>query len=274
MSNEASYDLCIYHANCADGFGAAWVVRKAYPDIKMYAASYGEQPPDVTGLRVVMVDFSYKHPVLVEMAEKAKTILILDHHKSAKEDLTYLPDNVIAIFDMERSGAMMAWNNFFTAEEPPALIKHIQDRDLWQFKLLGTREIQAALFSYPYDFEVWDDLMITNTTNLWTDGRAIERKHHKDIAELLAVMQDVMVIAGYEVPVANLPYTYSSDAGHIMAEGQPFAACYWNTPKGRVFSLRSAEDGMDVSEIAKSYGGGGHKHAAGFTVPYGHPLNP
>ena len=274
MNNEASYDLCIYHANCADGFGAAWVVSKAYPNIKMHAANYGEQPPDVTGLRVIMVDFSYKRSALLGMAAWANSILILDHHKSAKEDLTYLPGNVTAIFDMNKSGAMLAWEFFYLDMIAPQLIKHIQDRDLWQFKIPGTREIQANVFSYPYDFAVWDMLMGTPSELLIADGAAIERKHHKDIAELLAGIKSMMTIAGYEVPVANLPYTYSSDAGHIMAEGQPFAACYWNTPKGRVFSLRSAEDGMDVSEIAKSYGGGGHEHAAGFTVPYGHPLNP
>lgn len=81
-----------------------------------------------------------------------------------------------------------------------------------------------------------------------------------------------MVIGGFDVPVANLPYTLSSDAGHEMAKGQPFAACYWDTPDGRVFSLRSAPDGQDVSAIAKQYGGGGHRAAAGFKVPPGHAL--
>ena len=84
-----------------------------------------------------------------------------------------------------------------------------------------------------------------------------------------------MVIGGQLVPVANLPYTLTSDAGHLMCvephEGSlaPFAACYWDPPDGRVFSLRSAEGGYDVSEIAKAYGGGGHKNAAGFTMPIG-----
>ena len=70
------------------------------------------------------------------------------------------------------------------------------------------------------------------------------------------------------MPVLNAPYFWSSDAGHIMGVGEPFAACYWDTPGGRVYSLRSAEDGVDVSEIAVMYGGGGHKHAAGFKVSY------
>ena len=74
--------ICIYHGNCADGFGAAWVVRKALGDIEFVGAKYQEAPPDVTGKDVVMVDFSYKRPVLLEMAEKANSILILDHHNT------------------------------------------------------------------------------------------------------------------------------------------------------------------------------------------------
>jgi uncharacterized protein len=81
-----------------------------------------------------------------------------------------------------------------------------------------------------------------------------------------------MVIGGFDVPVANLPYTLSSDAGHLMAQNEPFAACYWDTPDGRVFSLRSSDAGQDVSAVAKSYGGGGHRNAAGFQVPHSHAL--
>lgn len=264
--------ICIYHGNCADGFGAAWAVRKAIPSAEFFPATYQEPPPDVTGKDVVMVDFSYKRPVLLDMASVANSIVILDHHKSAAEDLIDLPGNVIAIFDMERSGARMAWDHFFPADEPPKLIEHIEDRDLWRFALPGTREIQANVFSYPYDFDVWDELMATDPDKLRIEGAAIERKHHKDIQELLKVTQRRMVIGGFDVPVANLPYTLSSDAGHEMAKGEPFAACYWDTPDGRVFSLRSAPEGQDVSAIAKQYGGGGHRAAAGFKVPPGHAL--
>jgi len=68
--------------------------------------------------------------------------------------------------------------------------------------------------------------------------------------------------------LANLPYTLTSDAGHLLAENFPFAGCYWDTPSGRVFSLRSRDDGMNVSKIAELYGGGGHEHASGFTIPW------
>jgi oligoribonuclease NrnB/cAMP/cGMP phosphodiesterase (DHH superfamily) len=284
----SSKPLCIYHGNCADGFGAAWVVRKyfkelnknalaaganQYPQPDFHAGVYQTPPPsDIEGRNIIMVDFSYKRPVLLEMAAKADNILILDHHKTAQADLVDLPSNVSTVFDMERSGAMIAWNHFFPELPSPQLIAHIQDRDLWQFKLHGTREIQANIFSYQYDFEVWDELFTRDVSEMWTEGVAIERKHFKDINELLAVVQHTRIIGGFTVPVANLPYIHSSDAGHIMSKTAPFAACYWDVPAGRVFSLRSSPEGIDVSEVAKQYGGGGHKNAAGFTVPKDHPL--
>lgn len=274
--------ICIYHGNCADGFGAAWAVRAALGEaVEFYPGVYQQAPPDVAGKRVVMVDFSYKRPVLEQMAQAAQSILILDHHRSAMEDLTglpqppndlpdrrvWLPDaGVYARFDMERSGARLAWDHFHAAP-PPRLIEHIEDRDLWRFQLPGTREIQANVFSYPYDFAVWDRLMVSDVDELRAGGEAIERKHHKDIAELVSALQRRMVIGGYDVPVANLPYTLTSDAGHLMATGEPFAACWWMTSDGVVFSLRSTDDGVDVSEIAVAYGGGGHRNAAGFRVP-------
>lgn len=291
--------LCVYHGNCADGFGAAWVVRHALgpENVEFYAGVYGDPPPDVAGRDVLLVDFSYKRDVLAEMVKSARTILVLDHHKSAREDLPGLPEPVslvggppydpavlrdhaeacngpplYAIFDMERSGARIAWDFFFPRDARPPLISHIEDRDLWRFRLPGTRDIQACVFSYPYDFEIWDDLMeAIRLPELQQEGAAIERKHHKDIAELLEVVTRRMVIGSYTVWVANLPYTLASDAGHALCEREqagPFGACYWDTPDGRVFSLRSVGD-FDVSEIAKLYGGGGHRNAAGFRMPVG-----
>src|SRR3990167_6150742 len=274
--------LCIYHANCADGFGAAWVIRKACApqEVEFYPGVYQNAPPDVTGREVVMVDFSYKRPVMLELAAKAVSILVIDHHKSAAVELVGLPENVRVVMDMEHSGAMLAWRYCFDDVEPPKLLYHIEDRDLWRFRLPGTREIQAALFSYPYDFKTWDWAMGVDPyypseqvlAQLTQEGAAIERKHFKDIGELLGVMTRRMVIGGHDVPIANLPYTLSSDAGHKLAQGEPFAACYYDTPGGRCFSLRSTDTGKDVSEVAKCYGGGGDGRAAGFRVPFTHAL--
>jgi oligoribonuclease NrnB/cAMP/cGMP phosphodiesterase (DHH superfamily) len=264
--------LCIYHAPCSDGFGAAWAVWKQFGHaVRFHPGVHGEPPPDVTGEHVVLVDFSYKFPVLLQMAAQATSITVLDHHKTAELDLKPLLKNgyIDGVFDMTRSGAVITWEYYHPMEPVPELLRHVQDRDLWQFKLPHTREIQAAVFSYEYSFDAWSALDAEcriDKINLIKEGAAIERKHHKDIAELLKVSTRSMVIGGVKVPVANLPYTMASDAAHILAQDAPFAACYFDRAETRIFSLRSAETGADVSTIAAAYGGGGHVHASGFQI--------
>lgn len=279
--------LVIYHGNCADGFSAAWCFWKRYGNQADYHAGvYQQEPPDVTNREVYLVDFSYKAHVVAHMLRTAHSVTLIDHHKTAIDDLRQLKEAMVAnndgrgdnfgwFCDLERSGATLAWDYLFAGEPRPLLLGHIEDRDLWRFKLPGTREIQANVFSHEYTFETWDRLMSAGQVELLqmtVAGAAIERKHHKDIAELVKVCRRRMTIGAHHVWVASLPYTLTSDAGHLMAQGEPFAACYWDTKDTRVFSLRSTEDGMDVSDIAKAYGGGGHKHAAGFSVPRTHVL--
>lgn len=296
--------LCIYHANCADGFAAAYVVRLFYraralvyptcgEEVDFYAGVYGVDPPDVTGRHVIMVDFSYKRAVLEEMAKTARTITIIDHHKSAAEDLAYYAappavmdlssdyfaddaeqDGAVAIraaFDMQHSGAMLVWMHYFSGIKPRPLLRHIEDRDLWKFELEGTREIMAAVSSYPYEWAVWEALWTADVEVLRNMGESIERKQRKDIAEFIESAAHRLVVAGHNVPALNAPYMWASDAGHLMAEidDAPFAVCYWQTSTGRTYSLRSTVRGIDVSKIAEMFGGGGHKHAAGFSVGHG-----
>jgi uncharacterized protein len=302
--------LCIFHSNCADGFGAAWVVRKALGEsnVEFLAGVYQQEPPPTKDRYVIMVDFSYKREVLLKLASTSLGVLLLDHHKSAMEDIVpdgnYIIDlnkytgklnwnrflencaqdviencsygRVYSLFNLNQSGASITWDFFFGNKQPPRLIEHIEDRDLWKFQLENTRKIQAALFSYPYDFVVWDQLMKEEAIlGLAMEGSAIERKHFKDIEELVKVCMYWTDIGGFSVPVANLPYTLTSDAGNLMATNFAptcFSACFWNTKHGRTFSLRSIPGGMDVSKVAEEYGGGGHEHAAGFSVGIGDPL--
>lgn len=269
-------DICIHHSPCQDGYTAAWAVWRKHPDIAFHPGVFGEPPPDVEGKDVVIVDFSYKRRVLKKMLRSAKSVTILDHHASAQTDLAGLNtehDNVTVVFDMNKSGAMLAWEHFH-AEPSPQIVRIVEDRDLWRFHLPGTREISAVLFSYDYSFNRWTQLaeQMENPTGremLMKEGEAIERKHHKDIRELLEMTTRNMVIGGHKVPVANLPYTMASDAANRLAEGRHFAACYTDMSDRRVFSLRSRKGRMDVSAIASAYGGGGHHHAAGFSRPLG-----
>lgn len=270
-----STPIVIYHGNCADGFTAAWVVWRSHPDWEFFPGKYQENPPDVTGRDVYFLDFSYKRPVILEMAKQAKSITILDHHKSAEADLVDLSENVSVVFDMDRSGARITWD-YFHPEAPtkdrPMLIDYVMDRDLWKFVFPETKALSSYIFSHEYDFHTWgtiaeilDDPGYRKEAEL--QGEAILRKQTKDINELLQ-NKFTVYLGGHLVPTANLPYTLCSEAGNILAKGEPFASTFYLDGASAIFSLRSDEDGLDVSEIAKLYGGGGHKHAAGFKVPF------
>lgn len=297
--------MCVYHGKCADGFTAAWVVREYFKtkpqyQVQFFPGFYGENPPEVDkDTYVVLVDFSYKADVLKSLAKQCRGVLVLDHHETAKQDMAefkkidlhsdgcddvwnkfkhdceydiiedtiHSSSSIYTHFDMKKSGARIAWD-FFFGGTVPKLILHVEDRDLWKFAIPFTREIQASVFSYHYTFENWDMLMSADVDRLVTEGQAIERKHFKDIEELSDTrMIRTLNIGGHVVPASNVPYTLSSDMGALLGANQPFAACYMDSCDQIVFSLRSSPDGMDVSQIAKMYGGGGHIHASGFRLP-------
>lgn len=273
--------LVIYHANCTDGFAAAWCFHHKDPEgYDFHGGVYGLAPPDVTDRDVFLVDFSYKRDVLLRMALIAKSITILDHHASARADLQSIAPGVehcpmIVHFDMQRSGAGMTWDYLFPGERRPALLDNIEDRDLWKFQLDFSRERHAAINSNPFTFKYFDTLMNSNVTELLSltaTGAALVRQHDKHVDDVCRITRRRLPIGGYTALAANVPGHMASDGGHLLGQGEPFAATYYDTETCRIFSLRSGPDGLDVSLIAAHYGGGGHKHAAGFKVSRDHQL--
>lgn len=269
--------LVLYHANCSDGFAAAWCFHHGQAGYyEFLPVSYGQEPPDVTGRSVYIVDFSYPRDVLIAMADKAMGITVLDHHKTAEADLHgLLHPNLKVIFDMQRSGAGMTWDYLYAPEPRPRFLGFIEDRDLWRFRFPETKAAHALLGSLPRTFEVWDQIMLGDAAALVSylaQGEALVRMVEKQVADAVNSTRRQMVIGGVQVPAANVPGFFASDSGHVLDEGAPFAATYFDTAERRCFSLRSRPEGADVSEVAKQYGGGGHRNAAGFSVPRDHEL--
>lgn len=288
--------LCIYHGYCDDGFAAAWCVRAALGDqVEFFAGQYQRDPPDVTARDVVLVDFSYKRPVLAAMATSARSILVLDHHKTAQEDLAgfpsaerwpdhlrngFTPSNLRVLFDMNRSGAGLAWDYFHPDTSRPLFIDYIEDRDLWKKELPRCDEFTIALRSYPQDFAIWDQL-VGQPVELMNEGAAIQRYYRLRVEELKRSSYLATIsLPRTEMPglssggivftcaIANAPYFAASEvAGELCdSAGAKFGACYFEVGQGRwAYSLRSRGD-FDVSAVAEAFGGGGHKGAAGFTV--------
>jgi hypothetical protein len=282
--------LCIFHAKCDDGFGAALAVYKAFArEVDLWEGVHGQPPPAahaLDGRDVVLVDFSYKRPWLEKLMENCASLLVLDHHKTAQEDLAFLEPAKptwnehlawvdgnqspverkcpgAALFDMTRSGAMIAWQ-YFHRQDPPLFYQYLQDRDLWTKKLEGGDAFSIALRSYPQDLATWGRLMY-NAMDLVHEGEPILRYYRQRIDELKATAV-LNRIAGYTVPTVNAPYFAASEvAGELCTKDVAFAACYFYNGHGWQFSLRSRAD-FDVSVIAKTFGGGGHAQAAGFTA--------
>jgi uncharacterized protein len=271
INNIGAEPVILYHDNCADGFCSAWIAHQKFGDKAQFIpVQYGQDPPDVTGKDVYILDFSYKAPVLMKMIEQAVHITIRDHHKTAQAELAQFQnsDKLDILFDMNKSGGRLTWDFFKGNENPNWLVFYTQDRDLWQWLLPNSKEVNDAIQSYPYDFHIWNSLSeykfgTAEFDMLIREGQAINRYKQQIINNAVANASPINM-AGHEVLTVNAMILQSEIAGEL-AKDRPFGTCYYIRKDGKKqWSLRSRDGGIDVSEIAKARGGGGHRNAAGF----------
>lgn len=279
MSNR----LVIYHAGCADGFCAAWLFSKEYPDAEYLPANYGDPVPDVTGKVVYIVDFSYPRDSLLKMYEQADLLVVLDHHKSAQKELDGLP---FCKFDLEKSGGRLAWEYLCDTVDqywspwtnrqcPPWLVQYTEDRDLWRWHLADSREVNANLRSFPMTFEEWDRIATLTVDEMAIGGLAILRDQQMTVDAKAKQAHLVHVATEPEFPnwMACNATTLISETAGDLAKATGVGCCWFEMGDGsRVYSLRSRkESNVDCSVIAKRFGGGGHPGAAGFKLAAGVP---
>jgi len=272
-----------YHASCADGFCAAWccdrILKEHSP--KYIPVQYGSDPDweAVGGARVMVVDFSWPRDVLLRMRESAESLIVLDHHKTAKDELEGLD---FCRFDMEKSGARLTWewlrekmadyivDGHLAANElnPPWLVQYTEDRDLWRFALQDSKEINAAIRLEPFTFEAWDKMDTLTREYQWFDrmtviGGGALRETERIVKQHVQHAYDIK-LGGHFVPCVNAT-CYGSEIGNELCQGRSFSVTWFFVTNGdAIVSLRSKESGIDVGRIAKERGGGGHPHAAVF----------
>lgn len=289
-------DVVIYHDNCDDGFCAAWVIHQKWPEgVEYHAMQYGGDLPsiDAMGKDILVVDFSLTEEQCAALA--GARILMLDHHKTAEERLSRLNkvvcptcysvedtfmqvramSAILVEFDMQRSGAMMAWDFAFPGEFPPDLVQIVQDRDLWRFEREHTKLISLYIRSLPRDFDVWDTLsceLETDPDVILDRAVAIQRYHQMQIDAICETARPEHFQGFNGVPVVKCcPYNFVSDVCHELLDrypDAPFAVAAVLSFNGVTYSLRSRDEREDVSVIAKAMGGGGHRNAAGFRVSH------
>lgn len=262
----------LYHANCPDGFGAALACWQQFGDTATYIpVRHNEPPPQIdNGTDIFIVDFSYSRDVLLGIVESAgqSTITILDHHKTAEQELADLHHPRINVhFDMNESGATLAWK--FFAERSgdsntlPLFFQYLRDRDLWLWEIPGSREFSAGLASHPKDFKLWQGFA-KNSYLLGQDGAVILRQQDK-LVNAICRNAELHDLYGHRVIAVNTPL-FASEIGNKLCQEYPdcFAICYSKQADSRWrYELRSI-GGFDVSGVAKKHGGGGHLNAAGF----------
>lgn len=271
--------ICFYHAGCPDGFGAAWAIWKAWGDAGEYRARGHDdvvRAAEMAGDLVVFADNAPGNGALRELGEHAGQVVVLDHHVTALERFRSEPGLAGALaarghvvrFDLERSGAVLAWEHFHPDRELPPLLAYVQDQDLWRWALPASDAVNAALYSYPRRFDVWDELARTPLERLVDEGRSIARAQRIEVERALQNAHAITV-GGLRLEAVNALF-HRALIGHELAvraaHGVPAGAVYRLTGRRVDCSLYSIGD-FDVAKIAARYGGGGHRNAAGFHAP-------
>jgi oligoribonuclease NrnB/cAMP/cGMP phosphodiesterase (DHH superfamily) len=266
MMNKNTYVL--YHGNCYDGFGAAYAAWRSFgSDATYLPVVYGQPFPSEVpiGAIIYILDFSYPRDELIQQHGWSKNLVVLDHHTTAREALAGLS---FATFDMDKSGARLAWDYFHPTRRIPWLLRYVEDRDLWRFILPDSREVASALRMYPMEFCVWDHMARNAQTfrpQLIREGRVVLTLTTMTVKMMCdkARWDDV---GGFNVPIVNATCHWS-EVGEELLSRYPdaqFVGSYYDAADGRrTWSLRSRPD-FDVSTVAKILGGGGHPQAAGF----------
>ncbi len=263
-----SVNVVIYHADCTDGFGAAYSAWKCLGNRAEYhACKHGTPPPDVKGKNVVILDFSFNNPTTKKMIESADSLLVIDHHKTAMVELHDIPNTK---FDMTKSGAMLAWEFFHPGKEPPKFIKYIQDRDLWVWELEYSKEFSAAFDMVPFEFEEFEKFEDDSVFDDAVKRGSYILAYSKTVVKKVCEKAQLRKLDDKEVLVVNASH-WMSEIGTRLAPDCDYAMIwYWDhEARHTKVSLRAFHDTVDVGEISKRFGGGGHRKAAGFQLPEG-----
>lgn len=265
----------LYHGGCPDGFGGAYAAWKKFGDAADYIPVKHQRPvpENLEGKELYFIDFCYPREIMNDLIAKAKSITVLDHHLGIKDVVESMPNFV---FDASRSGATIAWSYFHPDTPTPRLLQYVQDGDLYTFALPDARAILSYVYARPFHFEEWGslarDMENEDTFEKFVKMGKIYSEYFAILVEQIANKAALVQFEGYECYIAGAGDMFTSDVGNLLARKKPPISLVLNMEDDMVsVSLRS--DGtVDVSALAKKYGGGGHPRASGFRLKWGNTL--
>lgn len=274
--------VVIYHDHCVDGFGAAWsfnrLAAKDYSDgVEYIPMQYGQVPGihnDSHNIDLYILDFSFDRTTTLLLSDFYGSVTVLDHHKTAADVLMgwdHGRKNLEIVFDMGRSGAGITWDYLSDGRcARNELIDYIEDRDIWIWTLEYSKEINALIGFTKKEFAAYDkmsEMLMFHKDSVIDMGALLLESNERHCASIIAATKRDIRINGKQGLVCNCNGQFASDVGNMLAkESGTFGATYYTDTNGDTkFSLRSIGD-YDVAEIAKLFGGGGHRNAAGFAL--------
>ena len=269
--------LVIYHGHsCPDGFAsalAAWLFYEGKAEF--LGLDHGNVTsvadlPELDGRAVYILDFSFSAAILRGIEERAAKLVLLDHHKSAAEQLTGFACRCgVVHFDMNKSGSRLAWE-FFQPNTPlPDLVRFIEDRDIWTWQYPESAGFLAALDMEPFDFAHWAAMAAFDAEQVavfMARGQAMDEKFNKLAADIAESAQPIR-FNGENGLMVNAPGAFHSVVGDMLSSKSDSFALMWCVSKEGVVKagLRSQRN-FDCIALARSMGGGGHAQACGFKM--------
>ncbi len=276
MTERITKDIVIlYHAECNDGFGSAWAAWKKFGDEADYIPiSHGYSYPDYfIDKTIFTLDLTLPKAITEKLLKTNKRLTSIDHHVGAEKITKTTQD---FSFDNNHSGSVLAWKYFHPEKPVPKLLLLIEDVDIWKWEYPETKNFISAFNLYDdFSFELFDKVALEieepdKLEDYLLKGEVISQ-HNKKIISELSKIAILVEFEGYKVYAVNAPDFIKSELGHRLSESFPFAIV-WRQKKDRIFVSLRSDDTINVSEIAKKYGGGGHRAAASFSFPAEQPF--
>ena len=267
--------VILYHAECDDGFGAAWAAWKKFVDEADYIPIEHQAPlPEgLKGKQIFFIDIVPDEDSIRRLVNDNILVIAIDHHKTNESKMSLFKKY---LFDNSHSGAVLAWKYFHPDKPMPKLLLFIEDIDIWKWEYPETARFIAALALYDYNFDVWDKISLAaeNPEKLkeYLSKGEIINTYVKRVADDLVKHAQKIEFEGYRVYAVNAHHPIKSFVSVALREKYPPFSIVWYQ-EGDIIHVSLRSDGtVDISELAKKYGGGGHKAAAGFNLPAGQPF--
>jgi len=258
-------DTVIYHKNCSDGFGAAWAAHEFLKHQAEYLPAQYENIDFVYKLKnrtIAVLDFSFDEATIKKIISNGNKICIIDHHKTA-ERIRHLPNVHI---DSTHSGAILAWNFFHPAKDPPEFLLYIEDRDLWKWKMEKSSEFSIVFQDVPKKFENYSKFKSYNKIKETIKTGEQLKSYQFSLIKRISSRHINTKWNGTNIKIVNSPILQSEIGNFLSSDSSAALIWYKNYQANKIIvSLRSKGD-LDVSKIAERFNGGGHKNAAGFTL--------